>query len=154
MMGRGPRRGRGDVRTAALMLLLERPMHGYEMIQEIRSRSGESWSPSPGAIYPTLQLLLDEGLVTSDETEGKKVFHLTDAGRTVAEELAASKTAPWDQASADAGDSGTNLRHAIAQLLGAVRQTFGGTEAERAKTAEILLEARRKIYTMLASDEV
>ena len=69
---RGPRRGRGDVRTAALLLLLERPMHGYEMILEIRERSGEAWSPSPGAIYPTIQLLSDEGLITTQDEDGKK----------------------------------------------------------------------------------
>ena len=101
-MGRGPRRGRGDVRTAALLLLLERPMHGYEMILEIRERSGEAWSPSPGAIYPTIQLLTDEGLITTTDQDGKKVSSLTEAGRTAAQELAATKTAPWDEASSDA----------------------------------------------------
>ncbi len=79
-MGRGRRRGRGDVRTAALLLLLERPMHGYEMILEIRERSGEAWSPSPGAIYPTIQLLTDEGLITTVDEDGKKVSSLTDDG--------------------------------------------------------------------------
>jgi DNA-binding PadR family transcriptional regulator len=154
MMGRGPRRGRGDVRTAVLMLLTERPMHGYEMIQEIRARSEEAWSPSPGAIYPTLQLLLDEGLVASDDSDGKKVFRLTDAGRTAADELVATKTAPWEQASADAGDSGLALRRSIAQLIGAIRQTIhAGSDAERKRTTEILDEARRKIYAMLATDE-
>ena len=63
--GRGGRgRGRGrrpNVRNAVLALLTERPMHGYEMIQEIDSRTGGSWRPSPGSIYPTLQLLEDEG---------------------------------------------------------------------------------------------
>src|SRR6478609_2051750 len=86
MFGRGPRRGRGDVRTAVLMLLLEQPMHGYEMIQQIRERSADAWSPSPGAIYPTLQLLTDEGLIVTDEIDGKKVSRLTDAGRALAEE--------------------------------------------------------------------
>ena len=75
---------RGDVRTAALLLLLERPMHGYEMIQEIRERSGEAWSPSPGAIYPTIQLLNDEGLITTHDEDGKKVSSLTEAGRQAA----------------------------------------------------------------------
>ncbi|MCU1394488.1 MAG: PadR family transcriptional regulator [Ilumatobacteraceae bacterium] len=153
MMGRGPRRGRGDVRTAVLMLLLERPMHGYEMIQEIKERSAEAWSPSPGAIYPTLQLLTDEGLITTDELDGKKVSKLTDVGRTAADELKATKTAPWDEASADAGDGAVDLRHSIHQLLGAVRNTFGGTNAQRQKVGEILDEARRKIYAMLATDE-
>ena len=152
-MGRGPRRGRGDVRTAVLMLLLERPMHGYEMIQEIKERSSEAWSPSPGAIYPTLQLLTDEGLITTDELDGKKVSKLTDTGRTAADELKATKTAPWDEASADAGDGAVDLRHSIHQLLTAVRSTFGGTNAQRQKVGELLDETRRKIYAMLAADE-
>ena len=80
--GRG-RRGarRGDVRAAVLALLLERPMHGYELIQQIEERSGGVWRPSPGSIYPTLQLLADEGLVSGDESGGRRLFTLTDAGR-------------------------------------------------------------------------
>ena len=153
-MGRGPRRGRGDVRTAALLLLLERPMHGYEMILEIRERSGEAWSPSPGAIYPTIQLLTDEGLITTVDQDGKKVSTLTDAGRVVAEELAATKTAPWDDASHDAGEDAPSLRHAIHQLLMAAKQVaMAGTTAQRQRTTELLDETRRKIYALLASDE-
>src|SRR5512138_1738522 len=75
--GRG-RRGRGDVRAALLALLAERPMHGYEMIQELDARTGGIWRPSPGSVYPTLALLEDEGLVTSDTSEGRKRFSLTD----------------------------------------------------------------------------
>ncbi len=153
-MGRGPRRGRGDVRTAALLLLLERPMHGYEMIQEIRERSGEAWSPSPGAIYPTIQLLADEGLITTNDQDGKKVSSLTDAGRTAAEELASTKTAPWDDASNDAGVGAPSLRHAIHHLLLATKQVaMAGTNAQRQRATELLDETRRKIYALLASDE-
>ena len=153
-MGRGPRRGRGDVRTAALLLLLERPMHGYEMILEIRERSGEAWSPSPGAIYPTIQLLTDEGLITTNDQDGKKVSSLTAAGRVVAEELAATKTAPWDDASDDAGEGAPGLRRAIHSLMMATKQVaMAGTTAQRQRATELLDEARRKIYAMLASDE-
>ena len=152
-LGRGPRRSRGDVRTAVLLLLLEQPMHGYEMIQTIRERSGDAWSPSPGAIYPTLQLLTDEGLITNEDRDGKKVSTLTEAGRTAAEELAASKTAPWDEASTDAGDA-PNLRKAIVRLIHAVKEiSMAGTDAQRESTASLLDETRRKIYAMLASDE-
>jgi DNA-binding PadR family transcriptional regulator len=154
MMGRGPRRGRGDVRTAVLMLLLERPMHGYEMIQQIKERSSEAWSPSPGAIYPTLQLLTDEGLITTEELDGKKVSKLTDAGRAAAEELAASKTAPWDDASADAGSGAHSMREAIFHLMSATKQmAMAGSDAQRQRTTELLDEARKKIYALLASDE-
>ena len=63
--GRGRRRG--NVRAAILALLTERPMHGYEMIQELDQRTGGVWRPSPGSVYPTLQLLEDEGLITPDD---------------------------------------------------------------------------------------
>ena len=151
---RGPRRGRGDVRTAALLLLLERPMHGYEMILEIRERSGEAWSPSPGAIYPTIQLLSDEGLITTQDEDGKKVSSLTEAGRAAAEDIAATKTAPWDDASNDAGEGAPSLRHAIHHLMMATKQVaMAGNDTQRQRATELLDDTRRKIYALLASDE-
>ena len=83
----GGRRRRGDVRAAILALLLERPMHGYEMIQELESRTSGAWRPSAGSIYPTLQLLEDEGLVAGEQSDGRRRFALTDAGRSEAEGL-------------------------------------------------------------------
>ncbi len=154
-MGRGPRRGRGDVRTAALLLLLERPMHGYEMILEIRERSGEAWSPSPGAIYPTIQLLSDEGLITTQDEDGKKVSSLTETGQVAAQELASTKTAPWDEASHDAGEGAPSLRLAIHLLMMATKQVaMAGTDAQRKRATELLDETRRKIYALLASDDM
>ncbi len=80
--GRGRHRvRRGDVRSAILALLDDRPMHGYEMIQELEERTGGRWTPSAGSIYPTLQLLEDEGLVTAEEVEGRKVYSLTESGQ-------------------------------------------------------------------------
>src|SRR4029079_10518170 len=89
----GGGRKRGDVRAAILKLLVERPMHGYEMIQQIAERSNGLWKPSPGSVSPTLQLLDDEGLITASGTEGsKKLFELTEQGRAAAEKVA---TPPW-----------------------------------------------------------
>src|SRR4249919_1945395 len=79
--GPGRRARRGDVRVAALALLSERPMHGYEMIQELEERTDGVWRPSPGAVYPALQLLEDQGFVTADAEAGKRLFSLTDTGR-------------------------------------------------------------------------
>lgn len=85
--GDGPRFfGRGDMKFALLALLQERPMHGYEMIKALEEKSGGFYTPSPGSIYPTLQLLEDRGLVTVNEVEGKKVYSITDAGRTLLSE--------------------------------------------------------------------
>ena len=78
--GPGRRAKRGDVRAAALALLSERPMHGYEMIQELEERTDGVWRPSPGAVYPALQLLEDQGLVTADAEAGKRLFSLTEPG--------------------------------------------------------------------------
>ena len=75
--------GRGDMKYALLWLLQERPMHGYEMIKALEQRSGGFYSPSPGSIYPTLQMLEEGGFVTGNEVEGKKVYTITDAGRAL-----------------------------------------------------------------------
>ena len=94
----GPRRRRGDVRAAILALLGDRPMHGYEMIQELEERSEGMWRPSAGSIYPTLQLLEDEGLIAGEEHDGKRRFTLTDAGREEAAKRPADRPPPWEQA--------------------------------------------------------
>src|SRR3712207_1014021 len=75
------RRRRGMARQAVLGLLREEPMHGYQLIQELESRSGGTWRPSPGSVYPTLQLLEDQGLIRGEESDGRRVFTLTDEGR-------------------------------------------------------------------------
>jgi DNA-binding PadR family transcriptional regulator len=78
--------GRGDLKYALLDLLQERPKHGYEMIKELENRAGGFYTPSAGAVYPTLQLLEDRGWVTAETTEGKKVYAITDAGRQALKE--------------------------------------------------------------------
>ena len=90
--GRGRMTRRGDVRAAILALLAEKPMHGYQVISELDARTEGRWRPSAGSIYPTLQLLEDEGLVTGEESGGKRRFSLTDAGRADAEEI---DRPPW-----------------------------------------------------------
>ncbi len=89
------RMGRGDVRTAVLLLLAEGPMHGYQIIHEIEERSGGAWKPSPGSVYPTLQLLTDEGLLRAEESNGRKTYALTETGVEQAD-AAAEGTAPWE----------------------------------------------------------
>src|SRR5579875_2923083 len=79
--------GRGDMKFALLQLLQERPMHGYEMMKALEEKSGGFYTPSPGSIYPTLQMLEDRGLVTVSEVEGKKVYTITDAGRAALAEF-------------------------------------------------------------------
>src|ERR1700704_5129922 len=79
--GRGRKARRGDVRTAALLLLAEEPRNGYQIMQELEERSEGLWRPSPGSVYPALQQLEDEGLIRSEEADGRRLYHLTEAGR-------------------------------------------------------------------------
>lgn len=148
---RGRARRRGDVRAAILTLLAERPMHGYEMIQELASRTGGVWRPSPGSIYPTLQLLEDEGLIvgTVDESGGgRKRFTLTDAGR---EEAASVAPPPWEEFAPETISSWTEIRDAGFQAMNALRQVLmNGTDEQRARAAQVLDETRRKLYAILA----
>lgn len=126
-------------------------MHGYEMIQEIASRSNGLWKPSPGSVYPTLQLLEDEGLITAAETEGsKKLFELSDEGRAAAEKV---ETAPWDEINENADPAQMNLRSATGQLFGAVAQSaHAASEEQQQRIIDILNNARREIYQILGED--
>lgn len=151
--GPGRRAGRGDIRAAILALLREEPMHGYQIIRELTDRSGGVWRPSPGSVYPTLQQLQDEGLVRSAEADGgKRVFELTDEGRAEAGRL--PTTAPWEEAAEDAGDDLVELRDLAFELMGATRQVAqAGTASQITAASDILREARRSIYRLLAEDE-
>ena len=71
---------RGDIRRAILSALQEGPAHGYAVMRRLEEMSGGLWRPSPGSVYPHLQMLEDEGMVGSSEQDGTRVFHLTDAG--------------------------------------------------------------------------
>jgi DNA-binding PadR family transcriptional regulator len=151
--GRGGRRGtRGNVRAAVLALLLERPMHGYEMIQELEERTGGMWRPSPGSIYPTLQLLEDEGLIVSEQAEGKRRYTLTDEGRARAEQV---DDVPWrERTEGFDWETINKLRSAVAQLMTAFGQILAtATDEQKARAAEVLLDTRRKLYSILADDQ-
>ncbi|WP_202867105.1 PadR family transcriptional regulator [Kribbella voronezhensis] len=154
--GRGPRRGpgrgrapRGDVRTAVLMLLGEQPMHGYQLMQAIADRSGGRWTPSPGAIYPTINQLEDEGLVTVTAEAGRKLVTLTDAGREYVEGRRETSVDPF--AGFASTEPATDLRGLLEELHSATRQVGrSGSEEQRAAAAKILAEARRSLYLLLA----
>jgi len=149
--GPGRRARRGDVRAAALALLTERPMHGYEMIQELEERTGGMWRPSPGAVYPALQLLEDQGLVTADTDGGKRLFALTDAGREEAAKAGDRK--PWDDVTEGIDPTQFRLRDSLGPIAVAARQVaLAGTPEQQATAVEILAETRRKLYALLAED--
>ena len=146
--GYGHRARRGDVRSAILGLLEERAMHGYEMIQELEERTGGRWRPSAGSIYPTLQLLEDEGLVKGEEVEGKRVFSLTDSGREAVKERSEGKR-PWEDGEDDSPRH--RLRAEAMRLRGALMQIGRTGEPEQVEKAlEALTETRKRLYSILA----
>ena len=152
-VGGGTRMGKGDVRTAVLTLLAEKPMHGYQIIQQIEERSGGSWKPSPGSVYPTLQLLADEGLIKAEEAGGRKTYSLTEEGREVAD-AAAEKSAPWEGSSTrESSGRASALPKAGIDLAQAVAQVGRSGSPEQVKQAiAVLDDARRKLFSILAQD--
>lgn len=148
----GSRMARGDVRTAVLSLLAEKPMHGYQIITEIAERSGGSWKPSAGSVYPTLQLLADEGLITAEEQNGRKTYSLTDAGAAVAAEATVSP-APWEASGPRDHTRFSALPKAGVDLAAAAAQVGRTGSPEQVQQAiDVLDEARRRLYSILAQD--
>jgi DNA-binding PadR family transcriptional regulator len=124
-------------------------MHGYEMIQELDNRTGGIWRPSPGSIYPTLQLLEDEGLIVADASEGRKRFALTEAGR--AEAAQAAENAPWAEYADTTVSQAQEFREAGFGIMNALRQVaFSGTDEQRTQALQVLNETKRKLYAILA----
>lgn len=144
----GPRMGRGDVRSAILALLVDEPMHGYQIIHEIEKRSDGSWKPSPGSVYPTLQMLTDEGLLVANEADGRKTYSLTASGK---EEAAAGGPAPWEKTEARESRRSMVLPKAgvkLAEVVGQVSRR--GTPEQIEEAVSVIDEARRKLYSILA----
>ncbi|MEV0403978.1 PadR family transcriptional regulator [Actinoallomurus sp. NPDC050550] len=145
---------RGDVRAAILALLAEEPRNGYQLIQAIEERSGGEWRPSPGAVYPALQQLTDEGLIEGTEEDGRKPFRLTEAGRTYVEQHTDEVNAPWEAMTSDVRDDVRDLFKTAGGVGGAMMQVVRtGSEAQVAEAKEILAETRRRLYHLLAEDE-
>ena len=138
---------RGIIRDAILGLLAEQPMHGYQVMQELSERSGGRWHPSAGSIYPTLQQLEDEGLVTAEDRDGRKTFALTEAGEAAAKAVPADR--PWTR-----HEGRNDLGGLIRELnVAAVQVNRVGSPAARDEASKVLTDARRSLYRLLADDE-
>ncbi len=143
---------RGDIRRAILAFLLERPGHGYEVIQYLEARTNGVWRPSAGSIYPALQLLEDEGLVRSGDQEGRRVYRLTPAGRREAKATLAEHGAPWEHVTEEAPEV-AHMRRAVVELQSAATEVLklgGRTKIE--KGIGIVRDARKQLYRLLAED--
>jgi DNA-binding PadR family transcriptional regulator len=152
--GRGRKARRGDIRTAALLLLAEEPRNGYQVMQEVEERSEGWWRPSPGSVYPALSQLEDEGLIRTEERDGRKLFAITDEGRAVLAERGEDAPAPWEQLSGEVGQGAValgRLMREVAFAFAQIMRTGGETQIERA--GEVLDRARRDLYRILADGE-
>lgn len=152
--GEGRRRlRRGDVRRAVLVTLGEGAAHGYEVMRRLEERTGGAWRPSPGSVYPTLQMLEDEGLVRAEERDGTRVYELTDAGRQERERAvddAREGSPPWERSSEE-GDRLRSLRDAVVQVnLAAKQVAHAGSAVQLDQALEILQRTRKELYQALA----
>lgn len=145
-----PRVRRGDVRAALLALLLEGPQNGYQMIQSIEERSHGVWRPSPGSVYPALQQLEDEGLVSGDESGGSRTYRLTEEGRRHAARYA--DEAPWDEVARTAVPPD---HHELRLLWAQLNEAFShlvrtADERQIAAAKELIKKTRKSMFQILA----
>jgi DNA-binding PadR family transcriptional regulator len=148
----GPAVKRGIVRLAVLRTLLDGPKHGYQIIQDLEAKTGGRWRPSAGSVYPTLQQLEDEGLVRSEERDGRRVYVLTEEGRRAAEDV---RGGPAERFFEGRAERGTDSLHFLAAqvVVAAVQVERIGSSAARERADAILREARRELYRILAEDD-
>jgi DNA-binding PadR family transcriptional regulator len=152
--GRGRRARRGDIRTAALLLLSEEPRNGYQIMQELEERSGGAWRPSPGSVYPALAQLEDEGLIRTQEHDGRKLFAITDAGREVLAQRPEDLPAPGEQLGCEYGEEARALGGLMREVAYAFAQVMRtGSPAQMAAAREVLAECRRGLYRILGDGE-
>jgi DNA-binding PadR family transcriptional regulator len=151
----GRKARRGDIRTAALLLLAEEPRNGYQIMQEVEQRSEGVWRPSPGSVYPALAQLEDEGLIRSEEIDGRKLFQLTDAGRAHVQKRDEDAPAPWEQMSGDVSDQAHELGRLIREVASAFTQVVKtGSEAQMGEARKVLTTTRKDLYRILADGDL
>ena len=150
----GPRARRGDVRAAALLLLAEGPLNGYQIMQEIERRSDGVWRPSPGSVYPALAQLEAEGLGRTQEGGDRRTFVLTEAGRAHVDKRRSELGAPWEQMTGSVDDDvGALFRELRRVWMAAGQISQLGNANQIAGARRILADARRALYSLLGEDE-
>ena len=158
----GRKAGRGDVRAAILALLREGPLNGYQIMSEIEERSSGAWRPSPGAVYPALSQLADEGLIEGAESAGRRTFSLTEAGREYVEQNPEMARGAWESAAQQEAWEVPGLFAEAARLGGGIVQIAHsghsragpcGRAAAAADPARPLQDPRRATRTDEEGDE-
>jgi DNA-binding PadR family transcriptional regulator len=139
---------RGDIRTAVLVALRDGPANGYEVMRRLEEMSGGLWRPSPGSVYPHLQMLEEAGVVESDQTSGSRTYRLTEAGLAEAEQA----DLPFG-GRGDGDDDLRNLRLAVGQLVSAAKQlSSAGAQSQIERGIAALQKARKELYQILGED--
>jgi DNA-binding PadR family transcriptional regulator len=153
----GPRRRhrRGDIKFALLELLAEQPRHGYDLIKELESRYAGFYRPSPGTVYPTLQLLEDEGHLTSEQVEGKRIYTITESGRQLLAERQAGEGEGHPGFRHGAGGEGLDAlrRNSMALVEVVMQAARHGTPDQVRAVTQVLDGARREVYRILAGGQ-
>jgi DNA-binding PadR family transcriptional regulator len=151
--GRGQKASRGDVRAAILALLQEGPRNGYQIMSDIEERSNGAWRPSPGAVYPALSALADEGLITDKKSDGRRTFRLTDAGQAYVEENPEMARGAWESTAQQEAWQVPGLFAEAARLGAGIVQIAHAGDQNQVRAAERLLErTRRELYRILADE--
>jgi DNA-binding PadR family transcriptional regulator len=153
--GPGHRRARrGDVRAAILDLLTDgQPRNGYQIIQEIAERTSGVWRPSAGSVYPALQQLEDEGLISPEGEGRRRLYALTDEGRAYTEAHSDELRASWGAVAGRIDDTAIELGDLFRQVaMAAMEVRRAGSASQLAAARRVLTEARRELYLILAND--
>jgi DNA-binding PadR family transcriptional regulator len=152
--GDEPRTRRGDIKFILLELLAERPQHGYELIKELEARRGGFRRPSPGSVYPTLQMLEEGGYLTSEEVEGKRVYTITERGRQLLSDRNQQSPRNADECfTASKSSELIELRRTLTEVNDAVTQVARSGNLEQAnRVRDLLVQVKREIYKLLAEE--
>jgi len=155
-----PRAERGGVRYLVLDALAERPRHGYEVISAIEERSKGGYRPSPGVIYPTLQMLDELAHVRAIEQEGRRVYSITDAGRADLEPHREEVEDFYERLQEDSWESHMESLGEVMRHLGRLIRTFKRASrrgrlspARLTKTREIIEEAIHKLEQLYGQED-
>jgi DNA-binding PadR family transcriptional regulator len=151
--------GPGELRLALLSLLKDAPKHGYELMKTLESRSGGTYRASAGAVYPTLQQLEDEGMVTSVQQDGKRIYQITEAGLQELEKNASTVKEMWERAEGSGWGDWANFGPHMAGMAGPAIHVMkaaaqaasrcGNNADQMAKVFEILDKARRDLDSIV-----
>ncbi|MEO0466042.1 MAG: PadR family transcriptional regulator [Pseudomonadota bacterium] len=156
MRGPGPHRrgrgrrplGHGDLRLLLLDLIAAEPTHGYGLIGLIETRTGGLYAPSPGVIYPALELLQDQGFAEAKVEDGKKILYITEEGRAHLEDEAttiAAIQARLDELAGKSEPDPDDIRGAMRQLRNTVMRAAvkAGDNAEAREALAVRINELR-----------